>query len=267
MSIHSVEQVEFAFLGSLPVRVEVVEEQLSSDAGLLPLRQFDERLGWTEEFAAQIRDGRQGHTHAVVEMVRQRVFGILAGYEDQNDHDTLRSDGVFKLVAAAPTIPRFLQNHPSVQLVITHLGNPQLRDGRLAETELLRLAALPGVFVQLSGLSQFCQYPYAELHDFILAIIREFGAPRVYWGSNYPVCGGAAEYCRDLLQVTYGGGGFDRQSDSVDYHWDRGTTVVRIGRNHGLIDLILNRLEAAVDARPCLHSRLLIIVLLRASPG
>ena len=88
MNIHSVEQVVFDFLGSLPVRVEFVEEQLSSDAGLLPLRQFDERLGWTEGFAAQLKDGRQGPTHAVVEMVRQRVFGILAGYEDQNDHDT-----------------------------------------------------------------------------------------------------------------------------------------------------------------------------------
>jgi hypothetical protein len=99
VNIHSVEQVVFDFLGSLPVQVEVVEEQLSSDAGLLPLRQFDERLGWTEGFAAQIRDDRQGQTHAVVEMVRQRVFGILAGYEDQNDHDTLRSDSIFKLVA------------------------------------------------------------------------------------------------------------------------------------------------------------------------
>jgi hypothetical protein len=32
-------------------------------------------------------------------MVRWRVYGILAGYEDQNDHDTLRKDPVFKLVA------------------------------------------------------------------------------------------------------------------------------------------------------------------------
>jgi hypothetical protein len=32
-------------------------------------------------------------------MVRARVYGILAGYEDQNDHDTLRADPVFKLVA------------------------------------------------------------------------------------------------------------------------------------------------------------------------
>ena len=35
-------------------------------------------------------------------MVRSRVYGILAGYEDQNDHDTLRSDPVFKLLARRP---------------------------------------------------------------------------------------------------------------------------------------------------------------------
>lgn len=114
MSIQTVGQVVFDFLGSLPVRVEVAEEQLSSDAGLLPLRQFDERLGWTEGFAAQIRDDRQGSLHAVVEMVRQRVFGILAGYEDQNDHDTLRSDGVFKLVAGRSPDGRDLASQPTL---------------------------------------------------------------------------------------------------------------------------------------------------------
>jgi hypothetical protein len=50
-------------------------------------------------------------------MVRSRVYGILAGYEDQNDHDTLRHDPVFKLVAdrspegddlaSQPTLSRF----------------------------------------------------------------------------------------------------------------------------------------------------------------
>lgn len=105
---------------------------------------------------------------------------------------------------AVPEIARFVAAHPSARLVVTHLGNPQLREGRLVETELLRLAPLPGVFVQLSGLSQFCEYPHTELHEFIRAIVREFGAPRIYWGSNYPVCGDAAAYYRDLLLVTAG---------------------------------------------------------------
>jgi hypothetical protein len=52
-----------------------------------------------------------------VEVVRSRVYGILAGYADQNDHDTLRADPVFKLVAgrspggddlaSQPTLSRF----------------------------------------------------------------------------------------------------------------------------------------------------------------
>ena len=105
---------------------------------------------------------------------------------------------------AASAIARFLAAHPAARLVVTHLGNPQLREGRLVDTELLGLAALAGVFVQLSGLSQFCEYPHTELHNFIRAIIREFGAPRIYWGSNYPVCGDEAAYRRDLHQVTSG---------------------------------------------------------------
>ena len=50
-------------------------------------------------------------------MVRQRIYGILADYEDQNDHDTLRSDPIFKMIAdrlpddpdlaSQPTLSRF----------------------------------------------------------------------------------------------------------------------------------------------------------------
>lgn len=97
MSIQSVLRFEYDFLR--PIDVEPIEEQVTSDAGLLPIRQFDEGLGWSAGFAAQVHDKRCGGLHTLVEMVRQRVFGILAGYEDQNDHDTLRSDGVFKLLA------------------------------------------------------------------------------------------------------------------------------------------------------------------------
>jgi hypothetical protein len=117
MSIQSALPVVFESLADKRVELEVSEAPLSSDAGLLPIREFDRRLGWTEGFAAQLTDHRQGSRHALVEMVQQRVFGILAGYEDQNDHDTLRSDPIFKLVAgrnadaddlaSQPTLSRF----------------------------------------------------------------------------------------------------------------------------------------------------------------
>lgn len=117
--------------------------------------------------------------------------------------------------AAAPAITRFAKAHADARIVVTHLGNPRLYAGRLVETELLRLATLPGLVVQLSGLSQFCDYPHPELSDLILATIREFGAPRTYWGSNYPVCGDDAAYRRDLQLVT--GGAWDLSPEQIEW--------------------------------------------------
>jgi predicted TIM-barrel fold metal-dependent hydrolase len=118
------------------------------------------------------------------------------------------------MATAAPTILQFASANPNARIVVTHLGNPQLRDARPAETELLKLAAAPGVFVQLSGLSQFCEYPHAELDELVRATIREFGAPRIYWGSNYPVCGDSAAYVRDLRHVL--GGEWGLTSEQID---------------------------------------------------
>src|ERR1700747_25480 len=81
------------FFGT-PLVIEPSPGQLSSDAGLLPIRQFDQRIGLTRAFAAALDDPRDPDLteHTFLEMVRSRVYGILAGYEDQNDHDTLRAD-------------------------------------------------------------------------------------------------------------------------------------------------------------------------------
>jgi hypothetical protein len=117
MSVQDVWQVCFDFFRGKPVNVEPVDEHLSTDAGLLVFRQFDERQQLTAGFAAQLEDLRRDPDHPILEMVRSRVFGILAGYEDQNDHDALRSDAVFKLLAdrspegddlaSQPTLSRF----------------------------------------------------------------------------------------------------------------------------------------------------------------
>ena len=50
--------MSFGILGSKPILVEPVEEHLTSDAGLLPIRQFDEYLGFTKQFASVLRDLR-----------------------------------------------------------------------------------------------------------------------------------------------------------------------------------------------------------------
>ena len=100
MIIQSVWQKSFDFFGKSVV-VEASESELTIDAGLLPIRQFDEAIGLTEQFADALADLRfqPSVVHGVREMVRMRIFGILADYPDQNDHDVLRSDSVFKLIA------------------------------------------------------------------------------------------------------------------------------------------------------------------------
>jgi hypothetical protein len=62
--------------------------QLSGDAGLLPIRQFDQRIGLTRANACALEDPRDPELteHTFLEMVWSRVYGILAGYADQNDH-------------------------------------------------------------------------------------------------------------------------------------------------------------------------------------
>ena len=54
MSIQSVWQKSFGFLGSKPIVVEPSAGGLTSDAGLLPLRQFDEAFGLTRQFAGML---------------------------------------------------------------------------------------------------------------------------------------------------------------------------------------------------------------------
>ena len=117
MSLHDVWQLDFDFSPHKTICVEPVDEHLSTDAGLLIIRQFDEQRGFTTGFADQLHDLRRDPDHTMLEMVRSRVFGIIAGYEDQNDHDALRGDTVFKLLAdrlpedddlaSQPTLSRF----------------------------------------------------------------------------------------------------------------------------------------------------------------
>ena len=117
MNLHDVWQLTLDFLPNKSISVQPVQENISTDAGLLIFRQWDQEIGFTQGFAQQLDDWRCDPDHSILEIVRSRVFGILAGYEDQNDHDALRSDAVFKLLAnrlpddddlaSQPTLSRF----------------------------------------------------------------------------------------------------------------------------------------------------------------
>ena len=116
MSLHTARQLVLGFHVQRPVVLEASAAQLSSDAGLLVVRQFDERLGVTARFASALQDTRDATFtwHDVLTMARQRIYGLLADYEDQNDHDELRSDPVFKLIADRLPDDRHLASQPTL---------------------------------------------------------------------------------------------------------------------------------------------------------
>jgi hypothetical protein len=67
---------------------------ISSDGGLLLIRQVDQQYRLSEQIAACFRDHRDPSRveHSIQEMVAQRLYGLVQGYEDLNDHDSLRDD-------------------------------------------------------------------------------------------------------------------------------------------------------------------------------
>ena len=87
-----------------PGRREVVAEfnggRISSDGGVVLLREVDRRRRLVERFAECFEDAREpGQVeHTVEQLLRQRLYGLALGYEDLNDHEELRTDALLAAV-------------------------------------------------------------------------------------------------------------------------------------------------------------------------
>lgn len=107
--------IEFSHQGRRIVEGRFDGGSMSSDAGVMLLSEVDRKIGLTQAAAHHIADPRNPLliTHAVRDMLRQRVYGLALGWEDLNDHAALRQDiamqtavGVDHEVASAPTLCR-----------------------------------------------------------------------------------------------------------------------------------------------------------------
>jgi len=89
-------RVEFDRRVTMQFRGSVV----TSDAGLLAYRELDDALGLSATAGEALADARTGKNgrHALVGMLRQSVFGRLAGYEDVNDAERLRHDPAMRWI-------------------------------------------------------------------------------------------------------------------------------------------------------------------------
>ncbi len=104
MTVCCIPQLSFSFYRHRPIRADFSGGQISSDAGLLPLRAFDQRHGLTRGLAERLCDPREEERirHSVLSLFRQRLYQIIAGYEDANDADRLRHDPAFQILADHP---------------------------------------------------------------------------------------------------------------------------------------------------------------------
>ena len=82
------------------LRLEFHGTRITSDGGILILRELDDVLGLTDHAGAVLSDGRRGKNtrHLLSGLLRQSVFGRLAGYEDVNDADRLAHDPAMRAV-------------------------------------------------------------------------------------------------------------------------------------------------------------------------
>ncbi len=98
---------------------------ISSDGGAVLLRQTDQRLDLLPRLAQCFLDGRDPDRvqHSVQEMISQRVYGLALGYEDLNDHEQLRSDPLFSVLAGREELDKPLAGKST-------LNRLELGDGR-----------------------------------------------------------------------------------------------------------------------------------------
>ena len=97
------EQLNFQAVGRREVVAKFDGGQLSSDGGGLLLRETERRTGIIKQFAECFRDYRSPLLveHTLKSLIGQRVMGLGLGYEDLNDHDALRRDPLFAVLAEA----------------------------------------------------------------------------------------------------------------------------------------------------------------------
>src|SRR3546814_1202750 len=94
MPNRTTELLNFGRLGRRHLQANFDGGDLSSDGGLMLLRQIDARTGLSRMAAGALTDRRAAGRvhHRLRDVLAQRLYGLCCGYEDLNDHDPLRAD-------------------------------------------------------------------------------------------------------------------------------------------------------------------------------
>lgn len=93
------EQLKFEPIKSCPVLVNFKGKTVTSDAGITLIAELDRKREITLRLALCFKDYREPNRieHSLSSLIAQRVYGLVMGYEDINDHEILRHDVMFTL--------------------------------------------------------------------------------------------------------------------------------------------------------------------------
>jgi len=124
-----------------------------------------------------------------------------------------------------PDLARLLEKYPDLDTVIDHMADvhPEDAEGRRL---LLGMARFPRVYVKISHTWSISQqdYPWADTHGLVEEVYQTFGAQRIMWGTDWPVCLSRATYLQ-TLQVVHDEMKFITPGD---LEWVLGKTVLQL---------------------------------------
>jgi Transposase DDE domain group 1 len=121
--------IELGRLGRRVIEANFGGGDICSDGGVLLLRRVDQCIGLSRAAAAALSDPRDPTriTHSLRDLLAQRIYGLCCGYEDLNDHDSLRGDllmqtavGRVDALASSPTLSRLETRATRAQAVVLH---------------------------------------------------------------------------------------------------------------------------------------------------
>ena len=122
-------------------------------------------------------------------------------YPDEKILLTAQNGPMWEEIAAADAIIQFhlraeqadqigaiARRHPHLTLILDHLGYPQVDADSAAFQPIVDLARYDNVHVKLSDVNGHSRqdYPYPDVHPFIIRVFSAFGAERMIWGTGYP---------------------------------------------------------------------------------
>jgi len=94
MTVCNTKQLEFSICKGRKIKGQFSGGDITSDGGVMLLSQIDKKLHLTKRLSLVINDPRvkKRCDHSTLSLLRQRIYGLCLGYEDLNDHDTMRKD-------------------------------------------------------------------------------------------------------------------------------------------------------------------------------